>query len=336
MRSAVLIKNQLMEFVDTPVPMIVAGEALVAIEVCGICRTDRKSYLAGQRDLQLPRILGHEIAGRIAKANPGSEYKVGERVHVHPGVFCGKCGSCIAGNDQLCEEMSIIGFHRDGGYAQVVAAPEMCLSRLPESLDSATATLAEPLACSINLQSRLGNGGANCVLIFGAGPSGILAVQLAKHFGAAKTIIVEPDIGRRNGAANFCDLALDFDDNTLSRISSFTGGSGADVAISCCPASEALEMGILAAAKRATVGFYSGLTGRPLDNKIVNESHYKELSIVGSYGCSLAGCKEALGLLHSGAVSLDGIKTAFVSWDSLEGELSTLEPQSHIFAFFTP
>lgn len=74
---------------------------------CAICRTDAKMWRSGHRDLVLPRVLGHEIAG----IDPAS----GQLYAVWPGQVCGTCDYCRTGRENLCEEMQIIGFHTDGG-----------------------------------------------------------------------------------------------------------------------------------------------------------------------------------------------------------------------------
>ncbi len=83
---------------------------------CGICRTDVKLWEKGHRDLILPRIPGHEIVGR--------EKDKQEIYVVWPGDCCEKCNFCRAGRENLCDNIKIIGFHRDGGFAQFVSVPK--------------------------------------------------------------------------------------------------------------------------------------------------------------------------------------------------------------------
>ena len=142
------------------------GEALVRVSVTGLCRTDLKIVRHGHRDLTLPRVPGEEVVGEIVALGPGAAaalratrgraaapsppFAPGDRVYVYPGVWCGECPSCRRGAENLCRQMRIMGFHRDGGFAEYVAAPLQSLIRVPEGLGDEEAVFAEPLSCCLN------------------------------------------------------------------------------------------------------------------------------------------------------------------------------------------
>ena len=157
-----------------PVPEPGPGEALVRVSVTGLCRTDLKLVRHGHRDLELPRVPGEEVVGEIvalgpagpaAAGSPGApgpsspaaagasgapparRFLPGDRVYVYPGVWCGECPSCRRGAENLCRAMRIMGFHRDGGFAEYVAVPLQSLIPVPRGLSDEEAVFAEPLSC---------------------------------------------------------------------------------------------------------------------------------------------------------------------------------------------
>ena len=321
-------------------------DVLVAIRVCGVCRTDRKSFLIGQRDLHPPRILGHEIAGVVQEVGPQvANHKAGDRVQVYPGIACGSCVNCLAGHDHLCDEMQIIGFHSDGGFAEYLLVEESVdyptkpsvLNKLPDNLSFRIASLAEPVACSLNLLLRMNLDRAKYCVILGAGPLGIITAQLVRANSSASLAIVEPHAARRQIAAAFSDAQFDAGGQTIQQLLEFTNGQGADLIIPCCPGNEAFQLSLQLAAKRAEIGFFSGLTDTSsIPNQLLNTIHYRELSVIGSYGCSSSDVKGALGLLAAGALDIDRLPVLDISWDELPGNLADTSAQDHIFTFFWP
>jgi L-iditol 2-dehydrogenase len=338
MKCAVLSATEKLEIIERDAPVCGPDDVVVAVDVCGVCRTDRKAFHMGQRDLVMPRILGHEIVGTIHEVGEKVvDFQPGDRVQVYPGVVCGVCDYCIIGDDHLCDDMQIIGFHLDGGFTELMHIRGGSLYKIPEHLDSRTASLAEPLACSLNIQKRLAVDRAETVVLFGAGPLGALSAQLARHFGAGSIIVVEPMAARRETASLYSDHQLDFNEDTAAQIMEITHGRGADIVLPCCPGNDPFVMGLEVAAKRGRLGFFSGLTdATSINNHALNNIHYRELSVVGSYGCSSIDDRESLELLAAGKVGMAGLPTLDISWEELPEILSHLEPFEHIFTFFRP
>jgi threonine dehydrogenase-like Zn-dependent dehydrogenase len=149
MKALSLMEKENLTFRDFPKPTAVDGEILLKVSFCSICRADAKMWKYGHRDLILPRILGHEIAGICEET--------GERFVVWPGLSCDVCPQCISGRENLCKKMEIMGFHRDGGFAEFVSVPAESLVPVPDSLPLEIASLAEPLACGINAAEQIQN-----------------------------------------------------------------------------------------------------------------------------------------------------------------------------------
>ena len=200
MKAAVLKGPGLLELDDLPDPLCPKGGALLEIKACAVCGTDVKMREQGHRDLSYPRVLGHEMVGRIVEIDANSRLAEGDLVQVWPGIACGRCRPCLRGADNRCPSIKIMGFNCDGGFAELLALPEQSLSGgvnlLPGNVDPALAALAEPLACCINGQEQARVSEGDCVLIYGGGPIGALHALLAELQGAEKIIVAERLPGR--------------------------------------------------------------------------------------------------------------------------------------------
>ena len=302
MQRLVLTARATLRLEDVPIPRPAAGEILLRNIVAGICRTDRKCFRMGQRDLVLPRVLGHELAGVVHATGPGvTGYRPGDRVQLHPGIGCGHCDDCRQGNDQLCRQMQIFGFHLDGGFSTYTLIPPAgvqrgVLQKLPDALRSETAALAEPLACAVNMAERLDFARGRSLLIVGGGVLGLLTAGLAKCRGLTDVVILEQEPAKAAlaQAGGFPVLPADSDDAELLR----TRPRGFDLAIPCCPDNDGWRRAVKLLKKRGQLGFFSGLTAEtPLDAATLNRIHYNELAVFGAYGCGLRHSKAALQLL---------------------------------------
>ncbi len=287
------------------------GGLLVQVRACSLCATDAKMWQQGHRDLTLPRILGHEVAGEIAAVAPGAEgFQVGDRVQVAPGLPCGHCRWCLQGAPNMCQTMQIIGFHHDGGLAHYLAVPgagiqQGAVSRLPMGLPYSAAVLAEPLACCLNAQELARVSLGDQVAIFGAGPQGWLHAQLARLRGASRIFLVENDPGRLEAAANAgADLVIDAGrQDPVAVIFDNTKGKGVEVVLPACSSLKALKWGLAVLAKRGRFCLYSGLPKEGESYPVnLNRLHYLEASLVGAYGCTSRQNALALELMAQGRI----------------------------------
>lgn len=306
MKAYVLKAEKKLTEEDRALPTCASGEVLVKVTACGICRTDRKAWLIGQKDLHMPRILGHEIVGIVESVGTDVDTAlIGMRVIIHPGVFCGECEYCKEGRDQLCEQMRILGFHTDGGFAEYCLIPEEavksgCLIPISKELDDLPATLAEPIACALNmmytLMTTMNALNDKRLLIFGGGSLGFITALLWKDKGirSEHIVLVEPNVRKRKLLSDHGFQSIDINDID----------STYDITINCCPDPFALETAIKYLKAGGSFGYFSGLTGdSTLSISTLNLIHYKELHIVGSYGCALKHTKEAAKLLERGLFS---------------------------------
>jgi propanol-preferring alcohol dehydrogenase len=136
-----------LEWVELPTPAPNPGEILVQVAVCGICHTELDEIEGRTAPDRLPRVLGHQVVGRVAALGQGaSGFALGERVGVawiHSA--CGQCGHCLAGDENLCVEFKATGRDADGGYAEYMAVPAAFAYPIPAAFSDAEAA---PLLCA--------------------------------------------------------------------------------------------------------------------------------------------------------------------------------------------
>jgi len=187
--APVLDKPLLTEEIETPSPE--AGEVLIKIRVCGVCRTDLH-VVEGELDQsrqRMPIIPGHQIVGTIVELGEGVEnVTLNDRVGVawlHR--TCGECRFCTSGRENLCEQAEFTGWTRHGGFAEYVVAPADFVYPLPGALADHQVS---PLLCAGIIgyrclrQCGIGDWRGARLGLYGFGAAGHIAIQIARHRGA--------------------------------------------------------------------------------------------------------------------------------------------------------
>ena len=313
MKACVLEEIGKIVYKDIPVPIVKTDTFVMKVEACAICGTDIKVYHYGHRLMVLPRVTGHEVAGTIIEIGKDVKiFKKGDRIAVAPAVPCGECYYCQRGFQGMCDNLTAIGFHYDGGFAEYMEVPAIaikngCANKLPDNISYEEASLAEPLACAINGQELSGVKSGDTVVIIGSGPIGCIHVDLAKAKGASKVIITEmSDLRLEMAKISNADIFINSSkEDVIKRVLSETNGRGADVVITACASGKAQEQALQIVAKRGNVNFFGGL---PKDKSVINFDsnllHYKEFSVVGTHGSSPKHNEIAIGLIASGKISV--------------------------------
>jgi propanol-preferring alcohol dehydrogenase len=160
---------------ELPVPEPAAGEVLVRVAACGVCRTDLHIVDGELTDPKLPLVLGHQIVGRIEGT--------GERIGIPwLGWTDGNCRFCLSGRENLCDSARFTGYHRDGGFAEYAVADRRFCLELPESYGDLEAA---PLLCAglIGFRALRLAGDAERLGLYGFGSSAHIVAQVARHQG---------------------------------------------------------------------------------------------------------------------------------------------------------
>jgi L-iditol 2-dehydrogenase len=304
---------------DAPEPAAGPGDLVIRVRNCSLCGTDAKIWGSGHPDLRPPRVLGHEVAGEVVEVTDGAAgWSVGDRVQVIAAIPDGTCHECRQGWQSVCPNQERIGYHYDGGFAELMRVPAKVLAvdgvnRVPDGLSFAEASVAEPLSCVINGQERAGVGKGQTVVVVGAGPIGCLHVRLARARGAARVLLIELNRRRLELAAGLVapDEVIGAEGaDTVAAVRQLTGGRGADVIIVAAGSGRAQEDALAMAARRGTVSFFGGLPkDRPTITCDANIVHYREVGIAGANGSSPGHNQQALQLIASGAVPVADLIT---------------------------
>lgn len=257
------------------------GYVQTTVLACAICRTDAKMWQQGHRDLVFPRVMGHEMVVRDSD---------GSKCIIWPGKSCGHCTYCRSGRENLCDDMTITGFHRDGGFGTVAVLPEKSLIPVPESLDTHIACFAEPVGCVINAFEKIPCKAGDSVLIYGAGTMGLITALYAKHLGL-HPLLIEKNASKIERIASFLD-------NTGISCCKETHKSEYDVVINTCADYIAFCQGITKVGKGGCISFFSGISkNEHIETNLLNILHYKEAVVCGAYGLKSADMEKAIPFL---------------------------------------
>ncbi len=190
---------------ERPVPSVAPDEALVAVRVAAICRTDIHIRRGTATHVRYPVIPGHEFSGVVERLGadarlPGGPGP-GDRVAVQTIMGCGFCPACRAGETMRCLNYSELGSRRDGGFAEYCAVPARYLFRLPETVSLEEAALLEPLANAVAVNERVAVRPGERVVVFGAGAIGLLTAKVARLASPSVLAVVDLDEARLAAAA---------------------------------------------------------------------------------------------------------------------------------------
>jgi propanol-preferring alcohol dehydrogenase len=169
---------------ERDVPGVGAGEVLVRVRACGVCRTDLHVVDNELPDIEVPRVPGHEIVGSIERLGDGvSEFREGDRVGIPwLGYTCGTCEYCTSGRENLCRRARFTGYQIDGGYAEYAVADARYVFPLPEAYSDIEAA---PLLCAglIGYRAYRMVGDGRRIGIYGFGAAAHIIAQVARHDG---------------------------------------------------------------------------------------------------------------------------------------------------------
>ncbi len=192
MKAIVLERPREAVVKEVPTPTPGPAEVIVNVKACGICGTDLHIFDGEFPPSPFPLIPGHEMAGVVtAIGRDVRDVREGDRVAVDPSLFCGECYFCKTLHGNLCERWGAIGDTVDGGFADYVRAPARNAYVLPDAMSFAEGAFVEPLSCVTWALKRMPIAVGDEVLIFGAGPMGLLLLQAVKHDGAGSAAMVD-------------------------------------------------------------------------------------------------------------------------------------------------
>jgi L-iditol 2-dehydrogenase len=293
---------------ERPEPELRPGHVLLAVQAAGICGTD--IHIVDDEFRSRPPVtMGHEACGVVVGVGEGVDAGW-EDVRVVTETYfstCGDCAHCRSGRINLCPERQSIGSAVDGAFAARLLVPARGLHRVPQSLPSEAAVLAEPLACVCNclLEPDVVSPG-DSVLVVGPGPVGLLAAQVARAGGGS----VHVRGTERDGPRLELARALGFETSVAGEPCDTLSRAGFDVAVEC----SGNEHGItycLEHLQRGGRHVQIGLAGRPVAVPL-DEVCYRELTVTSGNASTPASWRQALALIERGEVELEPLVSEVV------------------------
>jgi L-iditol 2-dehydrogenase len=327
MRASILVEAGRVELEERAAPQPGPGEVLVDVRSVGVCGSDVHYYEHGRIGrfvVEQPMVLGHEAAGVISALGAGvTGLRVGQRVSVEPGVPDRSCPQCLAGRYNLCPQMRFFATPPiDGAFAEQVVVHSAFAHPVPDSMSDDAAALLEPLSVGIWACRKGRVGAGSRVLVTGAGPIGLVAVQSALAFGATSVVVsdVNParlELARSLGATELVD----------ARSASVTDVEPPTVLLECSGYPPAISEGIRAL-DRAGRAVLVGMGGDevPLPLSTVQE---RELEVTGTFRYANTW-PTAIALVAAGRIDLDRLVTGHYGLADAEASLtvSRTDPSS--------
>jgi L-iditol 2-dehydrogenase len=327
------------ESIPSPEPR--PGCVRVRVGFCGVCNSDIPRFF-GKGPYSLPLVCGHEFSGVVDHLGEGvTRSHVGDRVAVFPLLWCGKCVSCERGIYAQCLNYDYLGSRSNGAMAEYVVAPEHNLLRIPDSLSLEEGALIEPAAVALHALRRAGGcGTGESVVIFGAGPIGIMAAQWARAMGAGDVIIVDPvarklELARELGFEHGIDPRQH---DPVSTIEQLTNGHGAGICIDAAGVPQALVQAARAVrhgGRVVVLGNPSADVTFPAD--LISRIMRREAQIFGTWNSDYGVLREdddwhrALAAMASGTIDVKLLVTHRVPLDRAFGALRMIKDQREFY-----
>jgi 2-desacetyl-2-hydroxyethyl bacteriochlorophyllide A dehydrogenase len=310
MQALVFHQPQEISLETLPEPKIHDHDVLIQVTACGICGSDLHGYLghSARRNAHVPLVMGHEFAGRIAEVGASVQHlRVGDRVVVHPQIYCGTCRACRAGLQNICPNMSVLGIELPGAFAEYVAVPANRVFALPDDLPDVSGALVETLAVEVHLFRAFYKPMTHTVVVLGAGAQGLLAAELARLNGASQVIITDVIPQRlayaaQHGATH--TIQADQQD-AVALVKQATDEWGADFIVDAAGTPQTRQQGVAMLAPGGTLALVGLGKGETTLNFVPVVG--RELNIQGSYCYGDGDFQRALELLTSRQMVVDSM-----------------------------
>lgn len=297
---------EVLEYADVPEPRMKANEVLVEVKACALNHLDIfvRRGMPGI-EIPLPHILGCDIAGVVREVGELVTWvKPGEDVMVQPGVSCGHCEACLSGQDNLCREYDIIGYRRDGGYAELVAVPGVNIFPKPAQLswEEAAALPLVTVTAWHMLVARANVQPGEDVLVHAAGSGvGSVAIQIAKLRGARVITTASSDEKLAKARELGADETINYTQADWPKeVRRLTDRKGVDVVVEHTGAET--WPGSISSLKNngrlVTCGATSGFDART----DLRQVFYRHLTLLGSFMGSKAELLEAMKFVREGKI----------------------------------
>jgi threonine 3-dehydrogenase len=277
------------EIREVPVPDIGDRDVLVRVKAAAICGSDIHLYHSAPSLMAIARppfVMGHEACGEVVTVGAGvTRLRKGDLVAMDSHISCGVCYQCQTGGAHVCEQVTIFGVQTDGAFAEYARVPEVIAWKLAPGTSADLGAIMEPFGVGLH-GVMVGEVSGRSVAVFGCGPIGIFAIQVALALGASQVFATEVSPSRLALARECAPEAVLLNPgevDVVAAIREAIGGRGADVALEYTGAAEAVQQALAALRPRGRLSLV-GVPTRPVEIDLYRDIIIKELQVVGVSG----------------------------------------------------
>ena len=317
MLAGTCVEPGVFELREIPVPEAAPeGWVLVDIAAVGICGTDYHIFAGKHPFLDYPRVIGHELSGRLVA--PVGGLAAGTLVVVNPYVSCGTCRACNRGKPNCCSAIQVLGVHRDGGLCARIAIPAGNVYPA-DGLSEIQAAMVEFLAIGAHAVTRSDVQAGDRVLVTGAGPIGLGTALFARLAGAEVHLLDLSTRRLEQVRAKFGFDRLHSDPATLLRDEL---ADGFDIVFDATGSAKAIEAGFPLLAHGSTYVLVSVVKDRISFEDA--EFHKREARIIGSRNAVEADFRRVMAAIRDGRIDTDALLSAELALADLPDRFAAL------------
>ena len=324
-----------------PVPKPDAGQVRVRVGFCGVCNSDIPRFF-GKGPYSFPLVCGHEFAGVVDCVGAGiTTFAPGDRVAVFPLLWCGDCSSCEQGQYAQCLKYDYLGSRSNGAFAEYVVAPARNLLRVSDGLSLEEAAMIEPAAVALHALRRAGGCSVGeSVVVFGAGPIGIMVAQWARAMGASEVMVVDLvreklELAKRLGIKHVIDLR---ETDAIAAVEQITNGLGADICIDAAGTPQATVQTMRAARHGGRIVLLGNPSGNvEIPAELISRMMRREVTIVGTWNSSYGVFGEdddwhcSLACMASGVIDVKPLVTHRIPLDGALDALHMIKDRTEFY-----
>ena len=355
MRGAVFRGNRVIELMTFADPVPGPGEVVVEMKASGMCGSDLHFYRnnpaevirsLGFKDLAARGIDetaavigGHEPCGVIAEVGPGvdpRQFKVGDRVLIFHYEGCGCCDHCRTGWTQLCDEGALVhGVFKHGGHADYMKVPVSSLVHMPDEISFVGgAAISCGTGTAFGALTRLDISARDTLAVFGLGPVGLSAAQLAAAMGVEVIgIDISADRVERSRAFGVAHAIDGSRQDPIEEILKLTGGRGVTCSMDCAGGEIAKQQAVRCTAPWGKIALVA--VGGNLNVDGMKDLIGKQRTVIGSYTFSEVGMKDCAAFIARHGVRVDDLFTDYWTLDQAETAYREFDKQSGGKGVFT-
>lgn len=326
MRAAQLTAPGTVVVGDVPEPDG-SGRALLHVAQVGLCGTDVK-IVNGTIPVDVPRVLGHEMLGRVVQPADGFPFAAGDRVLVDPGVSCGWCDLCAAGRPNICRNGGLLGRDVDGVFTELIAVPGNKIVAVPDGVSDRAGGLLQVLGTCVHGVKRLDPFPGQVAAVVGLGVAGQLIAQLLGLRGMT-VVGITRSAWKRQLAESLGTATTAAPDDAAAVLDEVTEGRGPAVVVEAVGTEATLAMAIDLAAIGGEVLVFGTVTGGS-EGLPYYQLYFKELTIHNPRASVIGDYIDGVGLAADGSLQLEPLVTHVVDLEEAGGAFDLVNDPSSL------